>query len=64
LDACGPSNGRRDLLSFDGVARCNSSGRDTPSAMDAGCPLDLDGYLELASLRLLHRWLLGFLFQL
>jgi hypothetical protein len=43
LDACRPWNGRRDLLSFDGVARCNSSGRDTPSATDAGGPLDLDG---------------------
>jgi hypothetical protein len=43
LDARRPSNGRRDLLSFDGVARCNSSGRDTASAMDAGGPLDLDG---------------------
>jgi hypothetical protein len=43
LDACRPSNGRRDLLSFDGVARCDSSGRDTPSATDAGGPLDLDG---------------------
>jgi hypothetical protein len=43
LDACRPSNGRRDLLSFDGVARCNSSGRDMPSATDAGDPLDLDG---------------------
>jgi hypothetical protein len=43
LDARRPSNGRRDLLSFDGVARCNSSGRDTPSATDAGGPLDLDG---------------------
>jgi hypothetical protein len=32
-----------DLLSFDGVARCNSSGRDTPSATDAGGPLDLNG---------------------
>jgi hypothetical protein len=40
LDVCRPSNGRRDLLSFDGVARCNSSGRDTPSATDAGSPLD------------------------
>jgi hypothetical protein len=40
LDACRPSNGRRDLLSFDGVARCKSSGRDTPSATDAGGPLD------------------------
>jgi hypothetical protein len=43
LDARRPSNGRRNLLSFDGVARCNSSGRDTPSATDAGGPLDLDG---------------------
>jgi hypothetical protein len=42
LDARRPSNGRRDLLFFDGVARCNSSGRDTPSAMDVGGPLDLD----------------------
>jgi hypothetical protein len=42
LDALRPSNGRRDLLSFDGVARCNSSGRDTPSPTDAGGPLDLD----------------------
>jgi hypothetical protein len=40
LDACRPSNGRKDLLSFDGVARCKSSGRDTPSATDAGGPLD------------------------
>jgi hypothetical protein len=24
-----PSNGSRDLLLFDGVARCDSSGRDT-----------------------------------
>jgi hypothetical protein len=59
LDARRPSNGRRDVPSFDGVARCDSSGRDTPSATDAGGPLDLDGWLELASLRLLHRWLLG-----
>jgi hypothetical protein len=43
LDARRPSNGRRDLLSFDGVARCNSSGRDTPSSTDANGPLDLDG---------------------
>jgi hypothetical protein len=43
LDARRPSNRRRDLLSFDGVARCNSSGWDTPSAMDVGGPLDLDG---------------------
>jgi hypothetical protein len=40
LDACRPSNGRRDLLSFDGVVRCKSSGRDTPSATDADGPLD------------------------
>jgi hypothetical protein len=40
LDACRPSNGCRDLLSFDGVARCKSSGRDTPSATDACGPLD------------------------
>jgi hypothetical protein len=40
LDAHRPSNGRRDLLSFDGVARCGRSGRDTPSATDAGGPLD------------------------
>jgi hypothetical protein len=43
LDARRPSNGRRDLLSFDGVARCNSFDRDTPSATDAGGPLNLDG---------------------
>jgi hypothetical protein len=43
LDARRPSNGRRDLLSFDGVARCDSFGRDTPSATDAGGPLHLDG---------------------
>jgi hypothetical protein len=43
LDAHRPSNGRRDLLLLDGVARCDSSGRDTPSATDAGGPLDLDG---------------------
>jgi hypothetical protein len=43
LDVRRPSNGRRDLLSFDGVARCNSSGRDMPSTTDAGGPLDLDG---------------------
>jgi hypothetical protein len=42
LDARRPSNRRRDLLSFDGVVRCDSSGRDTPSATDAGGPLDLD----------------------
>jgi hypothetical protein len=42
LDARRPSNRRRDLLSFDGVVRYDSSGRDTPSATDAGGPLDLD----------------------
>jgi hypothetical protein len=63
-DARRPSNGRRDVLLLDEVARCDSSGRDTPSATDAGGPLDLDGYLELTSLCLLHRWLLGFLLQL
>jgi hypothetical protein len=42
LDARRPSTRRRDLLSFDGVARCNSSNWDTPSATDAGGPLDLD----------------------
>jgi hypothetical protein len=43
LDACRPSNGHRDLLPFDDIARCDSSGRDTPSATDAGGPLDLYG---------------------
>jgi hypothetical protein len=38
-----PSNVGRDLLLFDGVARCDYSGRDTPSATDAGGPLDLHG---------------------
>jgi hypothetical protein len=42
-DACRPSNGRRDVLLLDRVARCDSSSRDTPSATDAGGPLDLDG---------------------
>jgi hypothetical protein len=42
-DARRPSNGGRDLLLFDGVARCDSSSRDTPSATDAGGPLDLHG---------------------
>jgi hypothetical protein len=41
-DARRPSNGSRDLLLFDGVARGDSSGRDTPSATDARGPLDLD----------------------
>jgi hypothetical protein len=43
LDAHRPSNGSRNLLLFDGVARCDSSSRDMPSATDAGGPLDLDG---------------------
>jgi hypothetical protein len=43
LDVRQPSNGCRDLLSFDGVVRCDSSGWDTPSTTDAGGPLDLDG---------------------
>jgi hypothetical protein len=38
-----PSNGSRDVLLFDRVARCDSSGRDTPSTTNAGGPLDLDG---------------------
>jgi hypothetical protein len=42
-DARRPWNGSRDLLLLDGVVRCDSSGRDTPSAMDVGGPLDLDG---------------------
>jgi hypothetical protein len=42
-DARRPSNGSRDLLLLDEVARCDSSGRDTPSATDAGDPLDLNG---------------------
>jgi hypothetical protein len=53
-DARRPSNESRDLLLLDGVVRRDSSGRDTPSATDAGGPLDLDKLLELASLRLLH----------
>jgi ABC-type enterochelin transport system permease subunit len=28
------------VVIFDGIARCDSSGRDTPSATDAGGPLD------------------------
>jgi hypothetical protein len=42
-DARRPSNRSRDVLLFDGVARSDSSGRDMPSATDAGGPLDLDG---------------------
>jgi hypothetical protein len=37
-----PSNGSKDFLLLDRVARCDSSGRDTPSAG----PLDLDGSLS------------------
>jgi hypothetical protein len=40
LEACRPSDGCRDLLSFDGVARCKSSVRDTSSATDTCGPLD------------------------
>jgi hypothetical protein len=29
-----------EVVIFDGIARCKSSGRDTPSATDAGGPLD------------------------
>jgi hypothetical protein len=43
LDARRPSNESRDLLLLDEVARCDCSGWDTPSATDAGGPLDLDG---------------------
>jgi hypothetical protein len=42
-DARRPSNGSRDDLLLDGVARRDSSSRDTPSATDAGGPLDLHG---------------------
>jgi hypothetical protein len=42
-DARQPLNGSRDLLLLDGIARCDSSGRDTPFATDAGGPLDLHG---------------------
>jgi hypothetical protein len=42
-DARRPSNGSRDLLLFDAVARSDSYVRDTPSAMDASGPLDFDG---------------------
>jgi hypothetical protein len=31
---------RATIVSFDGVARCKRSNRDTPSATDAGDPLD------------------------
>jgi hypothetical protein len=42
LDARRPSNRHRELLFFNGVARCDSSGRDSPSATDADGPLDLN----------------------
>jgi hypothetical protein len=42
-DACRLSNGSRHLLLLEGVARCDCSGRNTPSATDAGGPLDLHG---------------------
>jgi hypothetical protein len=42
-DARRPSNGSRDLLLFDGVARCDCSGQDMPSATDVSVLLDLDG---------------------
>jgi tellurite resistance protein TehA-like permease len=40
-DARRPSNGSRDVLLFNGVARCDSFGQDTPSATDASGSLDL-----------------------
>jgi hypothetical protein len=36
----GHPRARATIVSFDGVTRCKSSGRDTPSATDAGGPLD------------------------
>jgi hypothetical protein len=45
-DARRPSNGSRDLLFLNGVARCDSSGWDTPSTTDVGGPLDLEGSLS------------------
>jgi ABC-type enterochelin transport system permease subunit len=36
----GRPRARATIVSFDGVARCKRSNRDTPSATDAGCPLD------------------------
>jgi uncharacterized membrane protein YgaE (UPF0421/DUF939 family) len=36
----GHPRARATIASFDGVARCKSSGQDTPSATDAGGPLD------------------------
>jgi hypothetical protein len=42
-DAGRPLNRSTDLFLIDGVERCDCSGRDTPSATDAGGPLDLHG---------------------
>jgi hypothetical protein len=42
-DACRPLNRSRDLLLLDRVVRCDCSGGDMPSAMNAGGPLDLHG---------------------
>jgi ABC-type enterochelin transport system permease subunit len=36
----GRPRARATIVSFDGVARCKRSNRDTPSATDAGGPLD------------------------
>jgi hypothetical protein len=36
----GRPRARATIVSFDGVARCKCSNRDTPSATDAGGPLD------------------------
>jgi hypothetical protein len=36
----GRPRARVTIASFDGVARCKRSNRDTPSATDAGGPLD------------------------
>jgi hypothetical protein len=43
LDALRPSNGSRDPILLDVVARCDCPDRDTPSTTDAGGPLDLHG---------------------
>jgi hypothetical protein len=40
ISSGGRPRARATIVSFDGVARCKSSGRDTPSATDAGSPLD------------------------
>jgi ABC-type enterochelin transport system permease subunit len=36
----GRPRARATIVSFDGVARCKRSNRDTPSATDTCCPLD------------------------